>query len=155
MQYDIDANAIHRLIYMRNTLEQAKLLGLSMETLKTASEGKIAYFHITLAMCRKARMRPEETEFFIDFVKAIDNVEVIVFFRQVARNKVNISLRSKTWFDVEPFAKKFGGGGHKRSAGMMIEGKFKEIVKNVIDELKKELKNSGARQNPPSDSSVR
>ena len=140
MKTGINPTKIHGTIYMRNTIEQAKLLGLSMDTLKTVADGKLAYFYITLAMCRKTRMKPEETEFFIDFVKAIDNVEVIAFFRQVARNKVNISLRSKTTFDVEPFAKRFGGGGHKRSAGMLMEGKFKDIVKVVVEELKKELK---------------
>ncbi len=147
MEIGISANRIHQLIYMRNTLEQAKLLGLSMETLKTIANGRLAHFHITLAMCRRAKMKPEETEFFIDFVKAIDNVEVIVFFRQVARNRVNISLRSKTDFNVEPVAKMFDGGGHKRSAGMLMEGKFKVIVKTVVDELKKELQRNG-RQLP-------
>ena len=140
MRLGIDINRIHSLIYMRNTLEQAKLLGLSMETLKTVDEGRLAYFYITLAMCRKTKMKPEETEFFIDLVKAIDNVEVIAFFRQIARNKTNISLRSKTDFNIEHIAKRFGGGGHKRASGMLMEGKFKEIVKNVVDVLRKELK---------------
>ncbi len=146
MQLGIDANRIHSLVYMRNTLEQTKLLGLSMETLKTTTQGRLAYFYITLAMCRKTKMKPEETEFFIDFVKAIDNVEVIVFFRQIARNKVNISLRSKTDFDVEAIAKKLGGGGHKRAAGTLMEGKFKEILKTVVDTLKKELNNEAGQQ---------
>jgi bifunctional oligoribonuclease and PAP phosphatase NrnA len=139
MRLGIDANKIHSLIYMRNTLEQAKLLGLSMETLKTVADGRLAYFHISLAMCRKTKMKPEETEFFIDFVKTIDSVEVIAFFRQVERNKVNISLRSKTKFNIEPFAKSFGGGGHAISAGMLIEGRFKQVIKTVTDALKKEL----------------
>lgn len=140
MQIGIDANKIHSLIYQRNTLEQAKLLGLSMETLKIAADGRLAFFYISLAMCRKTKMKPEETEFFIDFVKAIDSVEVIIFFRQVARNMVNISLRSKTDLNIEPFAKSFGGGGHANSSGMLIEGKLKPVMKNVVDALKKELK---------------
>ena len=140
MKRGINANKIHNLIYMRNTLEQAKLLGLSMETLKTVADGRVAYFYISLAMCRKTRIKPEETEFFIDLVKTIDSVEVIVFFRQIARNKTNISLRSKTDYDIEPFAKSFGGGGHASSAGMLIEGGFKHTIKKVIDSLKKEIK---------------
>jgi len=149
MQLGIDANRIHSLVYMRNTLEQAKLLGLSMETLRTAAEGRLAYFYITLAMCRKTKMKPEETEFFIDFVKAIDNVEVIIFFRQIARSKVNISLRSKTGFDVEAIAKKFGGGGHKRAAGMLMQGKFEEILKTVVAAFEKDLNDEGAHEKNP------
>jgi phosphoesterase RecJ-like protein len=82
---------------------------------------------------------PDDTEFFIDFVRQLEDVEVIAFFRHVKRGAVNIGLRSKGEFNVEAVAKHYGGGGHASMAGMLVEGAFKKVVADVVATLKREM----------------
>ena len=135
----VDPTRINELIYQRNTLAQAKLLGVALHTLRTDLDGRLAWFAVTHADAARAGIDPEDTEFFIDFVRQIDAVEVIAFFRHVARGTVNIGLRSKGALNVEVVAKRYGGGGHATMAGMQVKGAFKKVVAKVVASLKRDM----------------
>ena len=139
LEHKIDPTKINELIYQRNTLAQAKLLGLAMHTLHTDLDGRLAWFGITRAHAKRTGVDPEETEFFIDFVRQIDAVEVIAFFRHVERGTVNVSLRSKGKLNVEEIAKRYGGGGHATMSGMQIKGAYKKVLADVVATLKREM----------------
>ena len=139
LKFRVDPTKINELIYQRNTLAQAKLLGLAMHTLRTELDGRLAWFSVTHADVERTGVDPEETEFFIDFVRQLEDVEVIAFFRHLKRGTVNISLRSKSTFSVEAVAKRYGGGGHATMAGMLVNGAFKTVVADVVATLKREM----------------
>lgn len=75
----------------------------------------------------------------INFIRQRKKTNVCLVFRNTQSNIVKISLRSKTDFDVAKFAAKFGGGGHKKAAGIQMEGDIDDIKKQVISELENEL----------------
>ena len=81
----------------------------------------------------------EDTEDIIDHMMRIKGVKVCVFFREDA-NETKVSLRSNV-IDVSKIAVSFGGGGHKRAAGINIKKPFSEVkdlvLNKVIDELKR------------------
>ncbi|MBN1919379.1 MAG: bifunctional oligoribonuclease/PAP phosphatase NrnA [Verrucomicrobia bacterium] len=139
LQHKIDPTHINGLIYQRNTLAQAKLLGLAMHTLHTDLDGRLAWFSVSHADADRAGVDADDTEFFVDFVRQLEAVEVIAFFRHVARGTVNVSLRSKGEVNVEPVAKAYGGGGHATMAGMQIKGPFKKTVADVVAALKRAM----------------
>ncbi len=139
LQFKVDPTKINELIYHRNTLAQAKLLGLALHTLHTDLDGRLAWFSVTLADARRIGVDPDDTEFFIDFVRRLEAVEVIAFFRHLKRGTVNISLRAKGGLDVEAIAKQYGGGGHATMAGMQVKGAFKNVVADVVATLKREM----------------
>jgi phosphoesterase RecJ-like protein len=43
-----------------------------------------------------------------------------------------VSFRSTGGVDVNEFAKKFGGGGHARAAGALIEGSIDRVRHDVV-----------------------
>jgi phosphoesterase RecJ-like protein len=139
LKFSVNPTQINELIYQRNTLAQAKLLGLALHTLHTDLDGRLAWFSVTHAGVERTGVDPEDTEFFIDFVRQLEAVEVIAFFRHVKRGTVNISLRSKGDFNVEKVAQQFGGGGHATMAGMLVNGAFKKVVADVVAVLKREM----------------
>ena len=142
LKHKIDPTRINELIYQRNTLAQAKLLGLALHTLHTDLDDRLAWFAVTHADAERTGVDPEDTEFFVDFVRQLETVDVIAFFRHLARGTVNISLRSKGAFNVEAVAKSYGGGGHATMAGMQVRGAFKKVVADVVATLKREMKRS-------------
>jgi len=139
LKYKVDPTRVNELIYQRNTLAQAKLLGLALHSLRTDLDGRLAWFAVTHADADRIGIDPEDTEFFIDFVRQIDQVEVIAFFRHIRRGTVNIGLRSKGTLNVETVAKRYGGGGHVTMAGMLVKGAFKKVVAAVVATLKREI----------------
>jgi phosphoesterase RecJ-like protein len=139
LKHRIDPTRINELIYQRNTLAQAKLLGLAMHTLHTDLDGRLAWFSVSHADAERMGVDPDDTEFFIDFVRQLEAVEVIAFFRHLKRGTVNVGLRSKGKISVEAVAKQYGGGGHATMAGMQIKGAFKEVVADVVAALKQEM----------------
>jgi phosphoesterase RecJ-like protein len=55
-----------------------------------------------------------------------------LFFRDLGHDKVKVSFRSTGDVDVNTFAKMFGGGGHARAAGALIEGSLEAVRKKVV-----------------------
>ena len=139
LKYKIDPTRINELIYQRNTLAQAKLLGLAMHTLHTDLDGRLAWFSVSHADAERMGVDPDDTEFFIDFVRQLEAVEVVAFFRHLRRGTVNVGLRSKSKFNVEAVAKHYGGGGHATMAGVQIKGAFKTVIADVVATLKREM----------------
>ena len=57
-------------------------------------------------------------------------------------NKISVSLRSRTKFDVSEIASALGGGGHTVSSGARLEGlSFKEAVETILKVAREFAKN--------------
>ena len=58
----------------------------------------------------------------------IDTVEVAASLLEVKKGQYKISLRSKTYVDVNRLAGCYGGGGHVRAAGCMLFGDLEDVL---------------------------
>jgi phosphoesterase RecJ-like protein len=68
------------------------------------------------------------TEGFVDFPLNVDTVEVATSIMEVKKGQYKISLRSKTYADVNKIAGVYGGGGHVRASGCMLFGDIEEVL---------------------------
>ena len=59
-------------------------------------------------------------------------VKVAMIFKEDADNKISVSFRSKGEADVNGIASFFGGGGHVKASGCVIEGALAEVEKRVL-----------------------
>ena len=92
---------------------------------------KIRYFHDDrFASERMERYGADksDTEGFVDFPLNVETVEVCASLMEMKKGQYKISLRSKTYADVNKIAATYGGGGHVRAAGCMLFGELEEIV---------------------------
>jgi len=110
------------------------------ETLRTALSNlhinkKLEYGYTKIPNCPRSAGHD-----IIDIIRLSQDVEVVLVFRGSDTNEVKISIRSKNRFDVAKFAAIFGGGGHKRAAGIRLQGSLDEIEKAVVQRLEAELK---------------
>lgn len=71
----------------------------------------------------------------IDFIRLLSGFDIFIVFQEIGNKRVKVNLRSRIKFDVSEFAQKFGGGGHKRASGILMEGTLKDIKKNILDDL--------------------
>ncbi len=120
--------------------EKVKLMGDVFSTLRIENNGKVAYIFMLKEFLEKNGLSDVETEDIVTIVRGIENVKLVVFFKQMEDEKFRVSVRSRDEVDSSKLSEYFGGGGHLHAAGFFIEGKKDEIfelVKEKVNEFYK------------------
>ena len=112
---------IHELVYENLSWPRTHLLARALSTLQSDADGRIAYVTITRRMFEETGATDEEVEGFVDKLREIGGVEVIILFRERPEGGTRVSLRAKHDADVGSLAARFGGGGHRRAAGATLD----------------------------------
>jgi len=129
----IDTGQINRNLFEKKDLVHLKLLGYAMGQLATAAGGKVAWVTIPFAVMQEFGARDEHADGIINYPRTLDGVEVGLLFREVSPGKFKIGFRSKKNVDVNQLAANFGGGGHPRASGCLLEGTREEVEQKVVD----------------------
>jgi len=126
-------------LFENKTLGQTKLLGKLIETIEVDEKYKIGIGHISLEMFKETNTTEEDTEGFVNIIRALKGVNIAVLLKQQKDGKFKVNLRSKDKFNLLPFVKKMGGGGHIKAAGFTSELPLIETKKIILEELRKML----------------
>lgn len=119
-------------IFERTSLPAIKCMGLVLNTLELAYDNRLAHIHVTQEMLKKSGAEIEETENFVNLVRAIEGIEVCFFFREKEGGAIRVSLRSRSDYDVNVLAEQFGGGGHKRASGASLPGPMDKAISTLV-----------------------
>ncbi|MBN2070658.1 MAG: bifunctional oligoribonuclease/PAP phosphatase NrnA [Candidatus Krumholzibacteriota bacterium] len=125
----------HDFIYTKK-YSTLKLLAPVLETLEILDGGKIAVMKITNEMLEKTGATLKDSEGFIDYGATIDDVELIALLRETGPGRTRISLRSPGDHDVASLAKRYGGGGHSKAAGLTMDTDIFEAEKMIVKGLR-------------------
>ncbi len=126
-------------IYMSQPHSKIRLLAQVLGTLQLHPSKKIAWIVLTREMLEQAAASADETEGIVNYALFLEGVEMAAFFREENQEHFRVSLRSKRHYDVGSVARIFGGGGHRATAGLSMEGSFPEVLDRVIGELERLL----------------
>ncbi|OGW77737.1 MAG: hypothetical protein A3I73_06900 [Omnitrophica bacterium RIFCSPLOWO2_02_FULL_45_16] len=143
--YGLDPAIVSESVYERRSVEDIKLLGLVLATLKVNREGTVAYLEVTKEMLEKTGADIAKSEGLINFARSIDKVKVAALFKEDIKdkNKINVSFRAKgngDTIDVNKIAAIFGGGGHMKASGCIITGSLEEARSKVLAKVEEALK---------------
>lgn len=69
----------------------------------------------------------------LDILRSVEGVEVVLYVRETEPGQCKVSARSKTGFDVNRLARRFGGGGHAKAAGATIAGRLGEVRARLVE----------------------
>jgi len=142
--YGLEPGSVSESVYERRTLTDIKLLGLALSTLKVNKSGEVAYLEITKKMLADTGADVTKSEGFINYARSIDGVKVAALFKEDSKvpNKINVSFRSKAGADVNKIASSFGGGGHVKASGCVLEGALADVEARVIAKIEESLRGS-------------
>lgn len=132
LETGIPSSAINIWLYEEKPLVTLQVLGEALTTLEVSPCGKVAWITVDKKMINKLAARDEHIGGLINFVRTIKGVEVAILFREIAQGRYKVGFRSKGAVDVNLLAARFGGGGHARAAGCVLEGDPGEIKKSVL-----------------------
>jgi phosphoesterase RecJ-like protein len=116
-----DPGAIAERFMFRRRPEALELLGAVLSTLEFHADKRLAVVRLTKEMLARTGARMDETEGFVNYATSLDGVAVAVLLREIESGSTKLSLRSSDDFDVAAVARRFGGGGHTKAAGMALD----------------------------------
>jgi phosphoesterase RecJ-like protein len=115
-------------LFKKQPKARAALFGRTMSGIRYYHDNRFGVIVVTKAAMEKCGADHGMTEGFVDFPLNVDTVEVAASLLEVKKGQYKISLRSKTYADVNKIAGVYGGGGHVRAAGCMLFGDVEDIL---------------------------
>lgn len=121
-----------------------KLLGVVLETLVTAHEGRIASLTVTREMMARTGGGDDMVEGLVNYARMLQGVEVAILVWEWPAEAgggpvTKVSLRSRGAVDVSRIAVAFQGGGHRSAAGATVPGTVDQVRDLVIAESARQL----------------
>ncbi|MDQ6718778.1 MAG: DHHA1 domain-containing protein, partial [Gemmatimonadota bacterium] len=108
------------------------LLRDALATLEVDPEYGLSWISVAAGAPEQYGLRAEDLEGIAEHPRSIGGTRMALFFRDLGHNRVKVSFRSTGSMDVNTFAKQFGGGGHMRAAGALINGNLEEVRHSVV-----------------------
>ncbi len=115
-------------LFKKQPKERAALFGSVMSGIRYYRDGRFAAIVVSQERMEKAGADQGMTEGFVDFPLNVEGVEVAAALLEIRKGQYKISLRSKTYANVNQIAGVYGGGGHIRAAGCMLFGELEEVL---------------------------
>lgn len=127
-----DPFSIHRQVFGSRSWGAARVMGPVLSTVQSDAGGRLVWIHATPAMLERAGARYDDMDGFVDLVRAIKGVELVLFFKETQDGQVKVSLRSNGKVDAFAIAEHFGGGGHRMASGMRVDGPLDQAIEHVV-----------------------
>lgn len=101
-------------------------------------DGKVSFTYINSQDELEVNAEPGDHEGLVNIGKDIEGVQVSVFIRQKNNEDLyKISLRSEDGINVSDICLLFGGGGHARAAGALVQGNVEQVKEKLMKEIRK------------------
>ncbi len=130
---------IHERIYDTMSENQLKLISRALEQISCDPKTKLSVMYITEKDLEETGCTHEDTEGLINYPLSLKETKIAILFSE-RRNKVKMSLRSKSDFNVNTLARFFDGGGHAKAAGAWHPGPMENAVEEVSEKVRELLK---------------
>lgn len=123
-------------LFEQHSLARLHLRGRILSNVVSDSDGRLFSTHVTSQDFLETGANTTDTEDSINNLLTIKGSEVAVLFVELEPAATKVSLRSRSDFDVQKIAAQFGGGGHKKAAGVTFSGTLQEAQTAVLDALR-------------------
>jgi len=143
IEHGAPVHEINIQLYEQKPLAHLRLLGVVLPTLGLTPCGRVAWMSVTRRLLDSLRAGDEHVNGLINYARSVRGVEVALLFREITPGRYKISFRSKEVVDVNRLAARFGGGGHVRAAGCVLEGELSSLQTQVVAAALEEIRVSG------------
>jgi len=140
IEHGADPEELHRLVYGNVPLRKLRLLQAALGELELDPEGDLAWMTVPPMSFEDLGAIADDVEGLVDYPRDIKGVEVGLLFRETARGATKVSFRSNGDTDVNALARKFGGGGHERASGALVERPLAEVRQEVLEAVRNAIR---------------
>lgn len=138
----VNVSSIYKKVLDTRTKANFELMKKTIDRMEFLEDGKVTFTYVTSKDLEEVNAEIGDHEGLVEFARDVEGVEVSVFIRQKdnEENVYKISMRSNDYVNVSDVCLMFGGGGHERAAGALIQGDIEQVKQKIMKELKKVLK---------------
>jgi len=130
--HDVDPEEIYRMVYASNPEGRVRLIADVIETLIVEPDRGLAWVTIPPGALERRGVDADQLEGIVEYPRSIEGVRLALLFRTLANGRVKVSFRSVGDLNVAALAEQFGGGGHQRAAGALLEGDLPAVQDRVL-----------------------
>lgn len=138
-EFDFDASKIIDETFYQKTYVQNQILGRVLTESILVLNGKIIAGCVSQKMMKFYDAKPTDLEGIVNQLLYTKGVEVAVFMHEIRSTEYKVSMRSNGKVNVADIAVFFGGGGHVRAAGCMMNGSYYDVLNNISEHIEKQL----------------
>ncbi|HJQ12928.1 MAG TPA: DHH family phosphoesterase [Gemmatimonadaceae bacterium] len=144
----VEPEEMYGRLYASMPVGRLHLLRDALATLEVDPEYGISWISVAAGAAEQYGLKSEDLEGIAEHPRSIGGTRLALFFRDLGHEKVKVSFRSIGDVDVNKFARQFGGGGHARAAGALIEGNIESVRKKVVAAAREFLMNYDKENDP-------
>ena len=108
--------------FWRKTVESTTFNKRGFANVKLSQNGNIMWFVVEPELLDKYQVTQDDLEGLCSQMRDVENIDLAILIRKISDDEIRVNLRSNQAIDVSELARKYGGGGHARAAGITIEG---------------------------------
>ncbi len=142
LEYGVDPQELAYRVMEVRSFAATQLLGRMLSKAKFEPALGLCWSVLTLKDFAQTGTTDEDTENFVNFLRAVDGTRVAVLFREIEPKHIKVSFRSREGVDVSAIARQFGGGGHPAAAGCRVHQSLRSAVEAVLGAVRKSLLSS-------------
>ena len=135
-KYNLRPDLIVATLFKTKTLAATKLSGRAIDHLATAFDGKVVYTYLDSEDFSSCNATNADSEGIIETCRNVEGALIAFFIRQTF-DGYKVSMRGTPGYNVLEICQKFSGGGHVLAAGCTIDKKRDDVIKAVLEEIKK------------------
>lgn len=109
-----------------------ELLKVIYSNTQVSEDGRFAWSTADCGEIANAGCVPNDIDDQVEVVRSIEGVKVAILFTEGNHGKIRMNFRGERGISVLELAKQFGGGGHKASAGAILDGTIGEVAAKVV-----------------------
>lgn len=140
MDKGIDFTRIVEETFYQKTYAQQQILGRTLVESIRLLDGACIVGVLSKELMDLYGVTKQDLDGIVSQLRLTKDVEVAIFLYEIGMQEYKVSLRSKSYVDVNAVAKQFGGGGHVRAAGCTMNGRPYDVVNSLTFYIEKMLK---------------
>jgi phosphoesterase RecJ-like protein len=124
-----------RIFHMMNggkSLFSRKLMGEILARTEPHYDGALLVSYVTLEDQQRYGLASRDSDMLYQLLMGVAGCEAVMIIRQEGETECTVGLRSRERVDVSAIALRFGGGGHRLAAGLILRGGLDEVRDRLI-----------------------
>lgn len=137
--FNFDSSKIIDETFYQKTYVQNQILGRVLTESILFMDGKIIAGVVSQKMMKFYNAKATDLEGIVNQLLYTKGVEVAIFLHEIHSAEYKVSMRSNGKVNVSEIAVYYGGGGHVRAAGCMMNGTYQDVLTNISGQVEKQL----------------
>lgn len=134
----VNVSEIYKKALETRTRANFELLKRTLDRMEILEDGKVTFTYMTSKDKEELNVQPGDDEGLVEIGRDVEGVEVSIFIKQRDNeDKYKVSMRSNDDVNVSDICYIFGGGGHPRAAGCLLQGNIQQVKDKILKEVRR------------------